>query len=186
MYDGVEFKSEQVFKYFNTSWNHGHIIDFETYGTIDYDKNDENMYNNVRPFIIGLLNLECDMISQYYVKDNYLDKKFLKTLMSCIYGPFYAFSSQFEKAVIKNFTDLDIEFRELQKPYSLTKTYYEKKQFTCNNLMIDNYDDPFDGDGGLCITEFEKGNIDDCLRHNRSCLFKERDVLNARGYYIND
>ena len=38
------------------------------------------------------------------------------------------------------------------------------------------------GAGVKCIEEFKRGNIADCLKHNRACLLKERDILFKRGF----
>lgn len=184
--NGIYIRSETV----DTIKDIGTIIDFETIGDIDNDNdNEEERYINVKPFIFGVLSLESGKIIQWYVENedyisNMSDKNrnFISNILSVLSEPFYAFSSQFERNIIKNITGKDYKFLELQTPFELIG-YREKKQFLCNKLMIDNYNDPFDGDGGLCITEFESGNVENSLKHNRACLLKEYDILISRGVY---
>jgi hypothetical protein len=57
----------------------------------------------------------------------------------------------------------------------------EKKKYAVQNMGIDNYDDPFNDEGRLCISSWQNGEYDKCIKHNRSCLLKERDILIQRG-----
>ena len=56
------------------------------------------------------------------------------------------------------------------------------KESIVKELGISAYDDPFPGAGVKCIEEFKRGNIADCLKHNRACLLKERNILFKRGF----
>lgn len=176
------FKIEQ-FNIIHPKYNVGCIIDFETIGDF-IDSDDLTLrHQNIKPFIIGIYNLSNACMTQYHLKRGTLNKEQLLLVLSKLSEPFYAFSALFERSITQIITGKDFDFRELQKSFSVTKTYYEKKQYLCNNQCIPNYDDPYDGDGGLCTIEFEKGEVEKPLTHNRSCLLKERDILYMRGYY---
>ena len=176
------FKIEQ-FNIIHPKYNVGCIIDFETIGDFIDSEDLTLRHQNIKPFIIGIYYLSNACMTQYYLKKGTLNKEQLSLALLNLSEPFYAFSAMFEKSLIQIITGKTFDFRELQKPFSVTKTYYEKKQYVCNSQCIPNYDDPYDGDGGLCTTDFEKGEVEKPLAHNRSCLLKERDILYTRGYY---
>jgi len=56
------------------------------------------------------------------------------------------------------------------------------KKYTVENLNIENYDDPFFDVGNECRLAWLRGEWDQCIKHNRSCLLKERDILLKRGF----
>ena len=56
------------------------------------------------------------------------------------------------------------------------------KESIAKKFGIRAYDDPFPGAGVKCIEEFKRGNIENCLKHNKACLLKERDILFKRGF----
>lgn len=176
------FKIEQ-FNIIHPKYNNGCIIDFETIGDFIDSEDLTLRYQNIKPFIIGIYNLSDACITQYYLKKGTLNKEQLLLSLLDLSEPFYAFSAMFEKSLIRIITGKDFKFRELQKPFNLTKTYYEKKQYLCDSNCIPNYNDLYNGDGSLCMVDYEKGEIERPLLHNRACLLKERDILYTRGYY---
>ncbi|MDD5650366.1 MAG: hypothetical protein PHF86_08125 [Candidatus Nanoarchaeia archaeon] len=75
-------------------------------------------------------------------------------------------------------------FTELQNYFEgeLNTALYEKKEHVVHNLDIPKYEDPFNGDGKKCMDSWILGNYKKSLKHNRSCLLKEKDILLKRGF----
>lgn len=57
----------------------------------------------------------------------------------------------------------------------------EKKETVARGLGLPGYDDPFNGEGRLCVRAFGSGKVEDIIRHNRACLLKEHGILKERG-----
>jgi hypothetical protein len=91
--------------------------------------------------------------------------------------PLFAFQSKFERGVLYHAYGL-----ELVIDGELNTRTFEKKGNACMELSIPNYDDPFHDDGGLCVTAWLNKTHFQAIRHNRSCLLKERDILLKRGF----
>ena len=47
---------------------------------------------------------------------------------------------------------------------------------------IPNYGDPFNNSGEECMLAWLRGDYENAIKHNRSRLPKERDILLKRGY----
>ncbi|MBU0929950.1 MAG: hypothetical protein KJ623_02670, partial [Nanoarchaeota archaeon] len=91
--------------------------------------------------------------------------------------PFYAFNSDFERGSLFHHLGFLVEFHN-----ELNKEKFEAKRFAVSTLKIPNYDDPFNDNGLLCSKAWERGEINEAIAHNRSCLLKERDILLKRGF----
>ncbi len=161
----------------------GTIIDLETIGPIRNRFKDTRRYENVRPYLFGYLS--GNTIFQRYVEkpehipqlEQWIKKAIITNLFEV---PLYAFFTEFETGVIYCATGIEVNFdRELKKGAGGKETIVKK-------LGISAYDDPFPGAGVKCIEEFKRGNIADCLKHNRACLLKERDLLIKRGFTLPD
>ena len=156
----------------------GTIIDLETIGPLHDSLKGTKRYKEVKPYLFGYLT--GNMIVQKYVeKSDHIPAllEFIKeTNFTDFPKPLYAFFVEFETGVIYCSTGKKLLFdREL-------KMGRGSKEELVKKFGISNYDDPFPGQGIRLIQEFKNGNIEDCLRHNRACLLKERDILNRRGY----
>jgi len=157
----------------------GTIIDLETIGSIRNEFRDTRRYEKVRPYLFGYLNGNT-IIQKYVEKPDHITelvlwiKKAIST--NFLQVPLYAFFTEFEAGVIYCTTGIKVNFdRELKKGLGGKESIVKK-------LGISAYNDPFPGAGVKCIDEFKRGNIDVCLKHNRACLLKERDILFKRGF----
>ena len=157
----------------------GTIIDLETIGPIRNEFRDTRRYEKVRPYLFGYLN--GNTIVQKYVDKSDNIPQLVQWIKEAIFTnlfqePLYAFFTEFESGVIYCATARKVSFdRELKKGPGGKESIVKK-------LGISAYDDPFPGAGVKCIEEFKRGNIADCLKHNRACLLKERDILFKRGF----
>ncbi len=155
----------------------GTIIDIETVGEFVNRFDDSRRYRNITPVIFGYINREVLKIICAVNKSSIESKKQeVSGLLSGLEKPFYAFNSVFEKGVLFHFLGIPIEFRELNNER------YENKEKAVIRLEISQYDDPFNGNGRLCMREWLRGDIKRAIAHNRACLLKERDILLKRGF----
>lgn len=157
----------------------GTIIDLETIGPIEKGLRDTRRYKNVRPYLFGYLTGNA-IVQKYVEKPDHIPQlvQWIKKAISTNFFqvPLYAFFTEFETGVIYCTTGIKVNFdRELKKGAGGKESIVKK-------LGISAYDDPFPGAGVKCIEEFKRGNIADCLKHNRACLLKERDILFKRGF----
>jgi hypothetical protein len=159
----------------------GTIIDIETIGEFDNRFADSRRYKNITPVIFGYINREGLKIlcaeNEISIK---LEKQEVTGLLSGLEMPLYAFNSIFEKGVLFNFLGIPIDFRELNKER------YENKERAVRLFGISQYDDPFNGNGKLCMQAGLKGNLEGAIAHNRACLLKERGILLKRGFRAPD
>lgn len=157
----------------------GTIIDLETIGSIRNGFRDTRRYEKVKPYLFGYLNRNT-IVQKYVEKPDHIPKLvqwIKKAILTNIFQePLYAFFTEFEIGVIYCATGIKVNFnRELKKGAGGKESIVKK-------LGIRAYDDPFPGAGVKCIEEFKKGNLENCLKHNKACLLKERDILFKRGF----
>ncbi|GAH32517.1 unnamed protein product, partial [marine sediment metagenome] len=98
------------------------------------------------------------------------------TILPTLKKPFYAYNSDFEKGIIFHACGMRTSFSR-----ELNHEKFEGKANAVSRLGIDNYDDPFFDNGYQCMKAWENGNIEQAVKHNRSCLLKEKDILMKRG-----
>jgi len=91
--------------------------------------------------------------------------------------PCYAFNKSFEEGCY--FWNSGKEF--LHFKYELQQFPLERKENAVRSLGIDNYGDPFHGDGYRCKDAFLAGDLSSIINHNRACLLKEGKILEKRG-----
>lgn len=156
----------------------GTIIDFETIGSFDRRHNDSRHYQFISPVIFGYLHNEG--LTIHYIekkKDIHQLTNFMALHFQNLMEPFYAFNCEFESGVVFHSCELTLDF------YELNSKKYERKRDVVRELGIESYHDPFDGDGKKCMEAWLLGgDIEECIKHNRACLLKERDILLKRGY----
>jgi len=170
----------------------GTIIDIETIGDFCRGYHDSREYGEMTPVIFGYIKkdkLEIICAKQSGSVKNL--KKAIDDVVPTLNPPFYAFNSVFEKGVLHHFCGLDMIFGG-----ELNTIRYESKRSAVRSLGIENYDDPFFDDGNKCrlawLKECEslrEGGVfsqRNSMKHNRSCLLKERDILLKRGYRTPD
>lgn len=165
--------------YFDEKPLEGTIIDLETIGPIRNESKDTQRYEKVIPYLFGYLSGNT-IIQKYVEKPEHIPQlvQWIKKaiITNLFQKPLYAFFTEFESGVIYCATGIKVNFdRELKKGAGGKESIVKK-------LGINAYDDPFPGAGVKCIEEFKRGNIADCLKHNRACLLKERDILFKRGF----
>ena len=106
----------------------------------------------------------------------YLIEKII-TVLPRLKKPFYAFNCDFEKGILFHVCGMRTSF-----DCELNYEKFEGKTKAISLLEIDNYDDPFFDSGYQCMLAWKKGNTELAVKHNRSCLLKERDILIKRGF----
>lgn len=155
----------------------GTIIDIETIGDFDRSYFDSRHYANLLPVIFGYATNNvlriCYVEKRKEIED--LEQKIIEVLPR-LKKPFYAFNCEFEVGVLFHSCGQNVRF-----DYELNQEKFESKRGVVRLLGINSYDDPFNDDGRLCKEAWLRGEIEDCIHHNRSCLLKERDILSKRG-----
>jgi hypothetical protein len=158
----------------------GTILDIETIEPFcwDYSHDDSRRYSKIIPTILGYITKNELKILCAKGKSA-LDelKKEVIELLPSMEKPLYAFQSIFERAVLYhcyNFT--------LKIDGELNADTYEGKGSACVKLGIPNYGDPFYNVGKKCVSAWLRGDYENAIKHNRSCLLKERDILIKRNY----
>jgi hypothetical protein len=167
----------------------GTIIDIETIGEFNRGYPDSREYATLTPVIFGLIDGEHLEICCARNREslNKLQDK-IREKVSSLSSPLYAFNSIFERGVLYHSCGLSIPFDG-----ELNLERYERKQYARISLDIDNYNDPFNDNGYLCSSAWSEEcrlaidmNSRQSIKHNRSCLLKERDILLKRGYRTPD
>ncbi len=160
----------------------GTVIDIETIGEFCWDYQDSRQYQNIIPVIFGYIDkngLETHCARRIESIEKL--KNTVAQISPQLRKPLYAFNCCFEKGVLFHSCGIVIDFDG-----ELNKEKYESKRDAITSLGIENYDDPFNDVGFKCKLAWEKGNTKLSIRHNRSCLLKERDILLRRGYRMPD
>jgi hypothetical protein len=109
-------------------------------------------------------------------------KEKIKETLPQLEQPFYAYNCGFERGVLFHSCGLDISFEGDLMKEKILGVKWEKKEEAVVELNISKYDDPFNGDGMGCLIAWQRGDLEKAIKHNRSCLLKERDILIKRGY----
>jgi len=158
----------------------GTIIDIETIGDFsrEFADNDSRQYRGLTPTILGYiakdeLNVLCAKGTSALGE---LKEKIVEIVPS-LKKPLFAFQSRFEQGVFHHSCGIKIKFNG-----ELNKEIYEWKGNACTELDIPNYNDPFNNVGKYCVDAWFKGDYENAIKHNRSCLLKERDILPKRNY----
>lgn len=174
----------KVFEEIINSAFKGTIIDIESIGNFSnsFFKSDSRHYSKILPVIFGYITNEgLKIIYAEKKKDiRYLIERIIAVLPT-LKKPFYAFNSDFEKGVLFHACGIRISF-----DCELNYEKFERKAKAVSLLGIDNYDDPFFDSGYQGMKAWEKGNIEFAVKHNRSCLLKEKDILMKRGFRTPD
>ena len=168
----MKYYSEKV----DTSFS-GTIIDFETIGEFSSYR-DSRAYKDLTPVMVGAL-FDGEMHIHYVEKKDEIQSFHdeLKLILAALPRPWYAFNCDFEQGVTFHSLGLTHEY-----DHELNARKYEGKGDCRVNLGLSNYDDPFNDIGKLFPKNWLKGKIGPCLKHNRACLLKERDILMKRGH----
>ncbi len=151
----------------------GTLIDLETTGEFDrsYPPWDPRQYASIRPTIFGYIT--GDELVQYCAEgeDDLPEiREIMNATLPSLEGPFYALNTFFEGCIIENSCGSQASFVDVRGGIRGSKWDIRR------HLGIPTYDDPFHGDGSLCIREWLRGNYDACMVHNRACLLIERDI----------
>jgi hypothetical protein len=153
------------------------IIDIETIGDFDESYDDYRRYRNSLPVLFGYI--ANDGLKMYYVEKEKeigeLKQKIIEVLPR-LKTPLYAFNCEFETGVLFHSCGQKVKF-----DCELNQEKYEWKGRVVKLLGLDSYNDPFNDVGKECKKAWLRGEIKRCIRHNRSCLLKERDILLKRG-----
>jgi hypothetical protein len=156
----------------------GTIIDFETCSDFCREFRDSRQYKNIVPMIFGYINSDelqilCANGSPCLGE---LTSK-INEILPNLERPFFAFNCHFEQGVFYHAC-----LRKVIFDCELNKEKFEAKLRAVRELGISNYDDPFFDDGNKCKVSWLNGDYERSIRHNRSCLLKERDILLKRNH----
>ena len=158
----------------------GTVIDMETIGPFNYGyyDDDSRRYKDIQLVIFGCINKHALQILCAEGKGSIDElREEVRNVIDGLERPFYAFNSGFERGVLFHNLDMEIDFDgELQERPKETKARAR------GELDIPNYDDPIFDNGYRCMIEWEKGEFDNAIAHNRACLLKERDILLKRKF----
>jgi hypothetical protein len=155
----------------------GTIIDLETIGKFGYGFSDSRQYKAIVPVIFGSIDSKGLQIMCAKTPDSIAKlRSKMAQMLDSLERPFHAFNSNFERGVLFHHMKKEVRFEK-----ELNCRTFEKKADAVKLLGIPNYEDPFDDVGILCSHAWSRGEIDVAMRHNRSCLLKERDILLKRG-----
>ncbi|MBI4980604.1 hypothetical protein HZC30_03565 [Candidatus Woesearchaeota archaeon] len=154
----------------------GTIIDLETIGFFN-EYPDSRRYKDITPVLFGFIdNRKLKILcAKKQNSINALREK-IKEILPTLKRPFHAFQSDFERGTLFHFMGTPVEFDS-----ELNRKRFEKKERVVQALNISQHGDPFNGDGFSCMKAWLDGNVDKAIKHNRSCLLKERDILKLRG-----
>jgi len=160
----------------------GTIIDIESIGDFCRGYPDSREYQDIIPVIFGYidkneLNIHCAKGIESVDKI----KNIIVDTLPNLTKPLYAFNSNFERGSFYHTCGIAITFHG-----ELDRKKYESKRNAVITLGIENYDDPFNDIGNKCKLAWEKGKYKLSMKHNRSCLLKERDILMKRGFRTPD
>ncbi len=155
----------------------GTIIDIESFGDFCRGFGDSREYKDHVPTIFGYINCEelnvlC-ALGQESLEELRLE---IINILPSLERPLFAFNCHFEQGVLNHYCSVKVEFDG-----ELTKERYEPKRRVVKEMGISNYDDPFFDDGSKCKYSWLNGDYESSIKHNRSCLLKERDILLKRG-----
>ena len=159
----------------------GTIIDIETIESFcrEYNEDDDSRrYSKLIPTIVGYIT-KNELKILCAKGESGLDelKKETTELLPSLEKPLYAFQCRFERAVFYHCYNYTLEFDG-----ELNKASREWKGSACVELNISNYGDPFYNIGKKCVSAWLQGDYENTIKHNRSCLLKERDILLKRNY----
>lgn len=154
----------------------GTIIDLETIGSFN-NYPDSRRYKNITPVIFGFIdNKKLKILCAKNQSSINLLKEKIKEILPTLKRPFHAFNSDFERGVLFHFLEEPVEFTS-----ELNIKKFEKKEDIVEAKNIPQHGDPFRGNGFKCMESWLAGEIDEAIKHNKSCLLKERDILKLRG-----
>lgn len=156
----------------------GTVIDIETIGDFCRGYGDSREYRNMTPIIFGYIDKNGLKIHCAKKVESVINlKATVAQIVPTLRKPLYAFNCCFEQGVLFHSCGITINFDG-----ELNEERYEPKKDAVASLGIENYDDPFNDVGFKCRLAWEGGDTDISIKHNRSCLLKERDILLRRGY----
>lgn len=160
----------------------GTVIDIETSGEFRREYTDSRQYRDHTPVVFGHINKNelrvCCIRREESIGEL---KSVVSQVIPDLKRPFYAFNCCFERGVLFHSLGIAVDFDG-----ELNEDKYEWKGNARASLGIENYDDPFSDVGKKCMEAWERGEYNLTMRHNRSCLLKERDILLRRGYRMPD
>jgi hypothetical protein len=160
----------------------GTVIDIETIGDFCRGYEDSREYRNMAPIIFGYIDKNGLKIHCAKKIESIINLKMaVAQIVLTLRKPLYAFNCCFEQGVLFHSCGITINFDG-----ELNKERYELKKNAVTSLSIENYDDPFNDIGFKCKLAWEAGDTNSSIKHNRSCLLKERDILLRRGYRTPD
>ena len=156
----------------------GTVIDIESIGEFCPEHQDSRHYQNITPVILGYISK--DGLKIHCAKGMKSLGMLRATIVEIVPGlerPLYAFNCDYERGVLFHSCEIALDFDG-----ELNKEKFESKKHAVALHGIKQYNDPFDDDGLKCSKAWQKGQLQLSMRHNRSCLLKERDLLLKRGH----
>jgi hypothetical protein len=156
----------------------GTIIDIESIGDFSRGYGDSREYKNIIPTIFGYINRnELNILCAKGKTSLQELREKITEIAPTLRKPLFAFQCHFEKGTLFHSCDIIVEFDG-----ELNKEKYEAKKEAVRLLKIPNYNDPFHDNGFECMKAWLTGDYETAMKHNRSCLLKERDILLKRKH----
>lgn len=156
----------------------GTVIDIETIGSFCDEYDDSRRYWKHIPVIFGYINKDK---LEIHCAESQREITLLKTIINqkvpMLSRPLYGFNCVFERGVLFHFCDVILNFDG-----ELNRDRYEGKRVVVSSLGLPSYEDPFNDSGYHCMLAWLNGKVKQAIRHNRSCLLKERDILLKRSH----
>jgi hypothetical protein len=162
----------------NTFPFNGTIIDIESIGDFCHGYCDSREYKDIIPTVFGYINdseLNILCANGHSALEELREE--IITIMPTLRKPLFAFQCDFERGVLFHSCGIKIEFHG-----ELNTEKFEAKRNAIRLLRISNYDDPFYDSGYECMKAWLRGDYENAIKHNRSCLLKERDILLKRKH----
>jgi hypothetical protein len=156
----------------------GTIIDIESFGEFCRGYGDSREYKNIVPTIFGYIN--CDELRILCALGHESLEELRSEIIELIPSlerPLFAFNCHFEQGVLNHYCSVKVQFDG-----ELTREKFEPKRRVVKEMGLSNYEDPFFDDGNKCKHSWLNGDYKNSIKHNRSCLLKERDILLKRSY----
>jgi hypothetical protein len=160
----------------------GTVIDLETVGNF-CDYSDSRCYQKLKLTIFGYIN--NDELKIFCAEGKEAISELKDQILRMIHSlekPFFAYNCCFEMGVFYHSCGFKLEFDGDLMKEKVAGVKWENKREACAKLGVSSYGDTFNGYGRKCSSAWLNGNYEDAIKHNRSCLLSERDILLKRGY----
>jgi hypothetical protein len=163
----------------------GAVIDLESdggpflnylMGAYRYSKHQATSFAILDKNYVEVIAKTCQASDNQFIRE-------VEALLDAKSRPFYAFNAEFDMALLSNLLHREIIF---DRDIMVEKI---KKELQVKNLKINNFDDPFNGDGAQAGFSWKKHletkdnkHVHNIIAHNCACVLKEYSLLLLNGF----